>query len=653
MEKSKWALLLSGVVLTVFIATGCGNTASGFYKDTNESITDELEEGMEISFAKTIGMAVINGAAGEVGKESVGLIISILTGGDSGEQDILDDMNAKFDALSTQLTKITDQLNSINEDINISKEEIIEDANNPSRAIDTIDNAETDFDADTSGVTAGKLDKDTACQLSEDLIYHYGVQDQIANIQDAMLPLVSSGGDGKNSVLTNYKDLLISKKTDIYEGYVHLERYVSKLLYYQAKALTLAAEAFNAPHTVGTKQCSATETHKSKFYAQHFETQKQQAVWDTNVTNSFISNVWAYAMHYLSAHDIETKTVDPKIQKLLQRAEFYRRVLVNDENRTGVNLMVIATADMAPARVIATYTDSAGKTQYLESVKDQNYTARFKIKGQAYPYWTGHFEKMKKSDEYFVYLYYYNAYENGLYGFYDLGLSKTEDTPYIDPDDYGTVTVSKYNTNYAKEDNGSIAFGLGVSTHSANGAYTYFNPKKRKNEEEHSVVTDHYGNSTDDIYRELTVADHHHADEYSGTVEYYKDFTYDGKDGDKLYMYYKVHVYREIEISPNAEYNAQASAAIRIGIYDRTADKIHHCMNEKLERDSGSYDKEKSDKSYKTPKAGCSYELTNGHEYSFFIQGAIDGDGNGGAGYANSIVKIYYPEEMRFSFTTP
>lgn len=623
-----YSLIASALLLS--LVAGCGVSSS----DGNEKGETDAQSAMEVSFLELIGKQLVLGAAGELGGQGMGMILNLLIGGGGDDdQSELEDMHGKLDRIETVLNSLTVEVQDINSKLDISVDEIILNANDPYDAMKRITQAQTDFDNTIGDLNVSSLPKYEACSLANDLIgvSGYNVQDRVSDIYYAMLPS-ETGDTVKQSVITNYKNLNIEKKAGIFDGYYNLERYTTNLLYAQLRGLNLAVEGYNTPHTVANIDCNVTESGKALNYIENFEANKTASVWNPAVGHSFISNVWSYAMHYLSAADVENNNVETEISQVLRRAEFYRRMAVGDQNKTGSNLMLITTADWSFPHAPLTRLQPEGK--YEPSVEDENYTTEYNVTGHPYPYWDEAREHMKMSREYRLLLYYFGERETGTYWFTDNLQLAGENN----------FTVQRYTPDYLlDEENGTVSFGMGVATEATNA--------KIQPEDHHWDMTKtHVSDEVD--YKVIKVDSDSHSDVYTGKMEYAVHFVYDGEDGDELYLHYKLKTYSKVDVSPNAEYTAEAHTEIKIGLHDVSSGAEHYCTTHSLALQLYSHaDAQESTKTLSSSDSQpCTVALKKGHSYSFFIEGYIHGNGNGGAGYADSEIKLYTPEVMRLAF---
>ena len=620
--------------IALFMIGGCGKDSSS----VNDINVTESEGNMEVAFAEKAGLLVAKSIGGKAGAMAMGEILKLLGLNSDGTQAELDNMKNMLHDITTEIEVIGNELSVIERQMSINKEEIIANTNDPYPVLQTIDDALADFADDIHGYSLHQLPADKSCDISNRLLDKPSIKDQMRNIYTSIVTL-----DGvKAPILTNYQklnyDKVVSKDQSLYDGYYNLERYTSQLLYYQVQALNLSAEAYNTPHTVGNSECNYTEPQETKTAVENYQNYRRDEIWnpDANASYSFIRNVWNYVMKSITDREIETSTIPIEVKSILQRAEFYRRIIVGDGNQTGANLMVIATDGYTPDPYI-----SAKRWSKIHApAKDGNYTyKKYSVYGPAYVKWINKSldeakSQMKKSTIYNIWLYSFSdANITGKYYFGNLSGTMPETS----------VDVKRYNLKYEQDSNGSVAFGLGVYALSDNSVY---NPMI-KDKTTHSKIIPTF--KSDEISRKVVGESTSNTETYSGKTTYYIPFTYKGKSGDELYMHYKFRVKGKVTISPNALYNASAKVRINAAIYDKTDNTHHYCMKTVTHSiDSDKADSKTFDTTYR--KNNCKVKLIKDHKYDYYIDVSIDGDSGGGAGYSKSWVKLYLPETMRLSF---
>lgn len=659
----KWKLI-NTVTISIFLAAsliGCNNSdPSSDNKDGEVEIVGE--EVMAVGFVELIGRSLLTGAATKAGSEGMGFILDLLLNGEGDDdQAELDEMNGKLDQLVAGLENISNEVNIVNQELKISTDEIIQNANDPYEAMDTIDDAQTNKYDDTVKAYSidgevGTLNPLMGCALSNSILYdsEYNTLKAMTDIQHAMLPINPSS---HKSVLTNYMKLNHDSNAGIYEGYLNFERYVSMLLYYQVKGLNLNVEALNIPHSLymAGVECNVTEAPLAIQHAEDFEESKKSAIWNPTIADSFIYNVWSHALYYLSKDNIESinnisqNKLDSEIADSVKRGEFYRRIAVGDHNKTGVNFMHMSPADENEKKVyfIQKY---GGPT--INAIADDNYTTEYNVTSDIYyTSWTvdsdGN-ERLSKRNDYTFRLYRFDMNETGTYEL------KEANTLVSLPD----IAVQAYSEEYLTGDlNSTIPYGLRFVTTSSN--FTYNVPKLEINKIENTRTTltkeDGYiklvGKSVPSFDGSTTT--------YKGKYEYRSRFYYDGVDRndtsdveDEVQLHYNVYVYRKLELQPNAQYAASASAELRIGLNDETAGKIQYCEKDvySYSKDGLAGSKSSKDTFKSSSEKPCKVTLMKDHKYSFFIEGYVHGDGGGGAGIAYSDMHVHAPEVMRLSF---
>ena len=625
-------------IIMILTFGGCGSDSNSI--DENSSAVADVsstEGDMEVAFAEKAGLLIAKSIGGKAGGMAMGEILKLLGVEGDGTQAELDSMKNMLDNITTELKTIGDELSNIETQLSIDTEKIIANINDPYDVLQAIDDSLHNFNDDINGFSLGELPLDKTCDISNRLLEKPSIKNQMRNIYTAVVTL-----DGvKKPVLTNYQELNFDKYNDgsqsLYAGYYNLESYTSELLYYQVQALNLTAEAYNTPHTVGTAECNYTEPQETATAVENYNTFRSDEVWnpDSDKNYSFIRNVWNYVLKSLKAKEIDDSSLSDEVNGILQRAEFYRRIIVQDSNQTGANLMVITTDKFTPDPYI--YGDNIKLSPPV--IKGKYTHKSYTVNGPAYPTWDWRLDstddeiKMSKSTTYNIWLYSFDENKTGKYYMGDMGGLMPE----------GNIEVKRYNHKYEQEDNGSVSFGLGLYTLSENSVH---NPKT-KDETTHATVTPHFSDTS--IYRSLSGETNSNHDTYKGKTTYYIPFTYKGEDEDELHMEYDFHVNGKVETSPNAQYNASAKVNINVGIYDSTDDKIHHCMKtvtHSINSDAAS--SKTFDKVYSSKK--CSLKLKKGNKYEYYIDTYIEGDGGGGAGYSKSWVHLHLPKEMHLSF---
>jgi len=422
-------------------------TSKGVY------VTDMLPrlQGDEASFygslLKTVLSGLIYGAAGQIGSGAMGEILDLLGWGSNQDQDNLNEMSSKLDQIVDYLGNIKSELDDLMNQLKITEEEILENVNDPTDAINKI--ASTHEDLQTlSKNNAGSLQpgSETFTDFLNTVENVRDIYQQVDNIKYAIIPLTSANAP----VLNNFTKLSIDEGNSLWNIYLGLEQYFSQLLYYQMEGVNLIIETkiyrdkakldqvrdgFNA------QQYLSYEDNKGVQYG-FIETKLQPEV------DNFMDNVYRMILNQVNLLD-SSSFLPSDAPSVLSRANFFRIQSLN-EDHYGLRGTLMATQDLVNSVMTIQVKNKQTSQTYsgtgtLYTVSNTG-TSKYTVQVQTYDYWSD--INVKPSSDYTVVE-------------YDFGDAPLGDYDILDGSGnvIGSAKVQAYKDDYTVDASGAINYG--------------------------------------------------------------------------------------------------------------------------------------------------------------------------------------------------
>jgi hypothetical protein len=405
---------------------GCG--------DSKPVVKDTPLQGYESSFygallSKVLG-GLVSGAAGEIGGDAMGYILSLLGYGGSGDQGQLDAMSQKLDQIVSLLNQIQQTLDQLLVQLKITEEEILANTSDPTNAITQINTAHEELQG-LSKNNVGSVAQTTLTNFTTRVENIYNIYVQVNTIHDAILPPT----EVKAPVLNNLTDLSINKGNSLTASYLGLEQYFAQLLYYQMEGVNLIVETKIYRAKAGLPQIDGRD---AKAYMDFFTGSKLQPEVD-----NFMNNV--YRMILSQVNLVDTASFLPsETSGILSRANFFRIQALN-EDHFGLRGTLIATQDLVSS--VMTMKAKNRQTGQLYSGTGTLYT----VQGPTHDYWSGN--NVKPSSDYTVIAYDFGDVPVGDYDILD-GSGNV----------IGSATVQKFKDDYTVPQDGSGTINYGHFT---------------------------------------------------------------------------------------------------------------------------------------------------------------------------------------------
>lgn len=626
--KIRFILSVMAILITMmFTMNGCGDS-NNVSIENNESADTDVGEGS--SFYGTMISGIMggleDGATGELGGDTMGLILSYLGWGNSGDSTDtkeMNEMNAKLDVIKDDLNVILGEVKGLIGQMKITEKEILANVNDPSEFMGNIVTSEQQLqDMLGDNVSAGDGNKAAIIKYSQGIEGHNGTENDINQIIFAVKPLDIS----KSPVLNNFADLLNlryqSGDASLSTAYSSLELYISQLIYYELKGVNLVVEARNILYDQNLSTATAL------VYMDRYQDNLTEQIGNPGNDVSFIYNVWRLALLNVSLYPSDkTSFFSQDIKDFLQRAQFYKmRTLSEDINR--LHILIFTTKDIKTLDLQYEYKPT-GEWSTLDC---ENLDVS--IPGVPYDYWVdnSHIKKVNL----------YNAYDCqlpynpgvGTYGIYfnEVGAKFITE-----------ATVQKYDENYTVKTDGNITFGLATSVvHPLINHYaeSSTNWTLHKDVSKYSTLS----GSANDWPIKLVINDDHLGDTIKSNAELRGNFTYAGTEDSAMTVKYKAKYYLHVsaedcEVCPG--WTNIAKASYRTGVHNVTENK-GECSESYIRTIEVEAGGDKKDHYY--PEHTCSFTAKPGNEYYVYFQMRVETDHNEDAApYSKSELEdVYY-----------
>jgi len=596
---SRWnpKVLIGAVLASVLIfSVGCNGSDNGHF-DSDRPFYAAL-------FSKVMD-GLLGGATGEVGGDVMGLVLSLLGWGSSGddqEAKTLSDMDKKLGEIVDELENIENELQALMTQMAITEEEILANANDPSGAITQIGTFHDELQQISGGKKPGEGDQTKINAFADQIQNNFQIENDVNLIFHAISPQTVA----KSPVLNNFTDLLNNRyhagNGGLDDAYGSLELYTSQLVYNQLKGVNLVTEAKQV------KDDKATALAYLKSYDTNVLTKEMDSP-DEGV--SFRYNVWRLALLNLDTLPYRDgqSYLSQDIVDFLARATFFRLKTLSAQH-FGMRVLLFATQDVAGPTAVYAVKPGAEYTLSCAKVGSD-------VPGKAYAHWSSN--RIKPASTYDVYECLPSGNPDDVEtGTYDLYFDPINDTAPIT-----TLTVQYYDADYTVDAGGKIKYGHAASL--VRSAWNHF-PESSPHwsfSTTDMYLSHHSGGANDWPIHLYGAADGEY--EYTGAARLHAHFRYDGTSETTVYMDYSVHFHGYVEAwFSNATGGSHAHSQFVVGVYDDTAggNASSDCTNDYDKKHSASDSKN----SFTNHATGvCHFTAKPGHDYHVYINMKING----------------------------
>ncbi|MBM4147029.1 MAG: hypothetical protein FJ240_12300 [Nitrospira sp.] len=422
---SQKALLVLLIFVIVF-PSGCGSNGQA-----NPEPQPIREGGGYSSILQSLLSGIAKGAGNQIGGDVMGLILSELGWGNSGnntEVDALNNMASMLQTIISQLNDIENKLDALFVQLDITKEEIIANTNDPTAAITQINTFHSNLSLMVQGKSPGSANKQDMLNFANNVEFNYQIENDVNLIHDAILPPTIA----KKPVIDNFTDLALNnikaKGVDPVAAYDGIEKYFSQLLFYQLKGANLVVEAKNAKQKAGTPDPVDAKTYWDGYIKNTYQPE----------VDNFVTNIYRLILSRVDL--VNTSSFLPAdATRILARLNFFLLQTLNQDHY-GLRVTLIGTQDLVNS-VVPMNAKNKGTGQIYSG------TGTLKtLSGPTYDYWSGN--NVKSSSNYTLITY---DFGNVPVGNYDI-LDGTNNV-------IGSATVQTYKDDYTLDPTGTIHYG--------------------------------------------------------------------------------------------------------------------------------------------------------------------------------------------------
>jgi hypothetical protein len=328
-------------------------------------------------FGSLLGKMVsglVSGAAGKIGDEAMGAILSLIGWGGSGDQATLDAMNDKLTQIDGKLDAIDRELKSLQSELKITEEEILLNVNDPTAALTEIGTHTDDvvgafIDARSRNDIPGDDSQKEALVVAEKIQAGDCIENDVNLIYSAICPPSRTA-----PVLDNFTDLAIAAVadgSDVNDAYLGLENYFTQLIYGQLRGVNLIVESDLALIADGQTVAPLPSTYLNQFRA-------EKLTWEVR---NFMDNVYRLV---LSKADLEHTDgfLPSEAESIISRAQFLSSQILGEDN-AGLRLHVVVTDDCTKDWQQYRAVSGDGTQLTPESVITST------VRGPTYDWWSG------------------------------------------------------------------------------------------------------------------------------------------------------------------------------------------------------------------------------------------------------------------------
>ncbi|HIJ59753.1 MAG TPA: hypothetical protein HPP56_03955, partial [Nitrospirae bacterium] len=187
--------------------------------------------------------------------------------------DAFNNMKDALNQIVQQLQVIEDQLNSLFTELEITKEEIIANTNDPTDAITQINTFHDNLNNMSNGKNPGECKQVDILDFANTVETNYQIENDVNQIHDAILPPTLA----KTPVIENFTTLALNninpKGKNPVDAYNGIERYFSQLMLYQLKGVNLVVETKNAKKKAGVSEPVDASTYWNAFMTKKYQPQ--------------------------------------------------------------------------------------------------------------------------------------------------------------------------------------------------------------------------------------------------------------------------------------------------------------------------------------------------------------------------------------------
>jgi len=562
-HKRNIAFILSLVLLLSFASPmGCGDSSP---VERHRTLLGD-EETFYGSLLQKVISGLFEGAEHEIGSNVMGEILDLLGWGSSSDQQYLDAMTQTLQDIVNLLGDVIKTLNALLIQLNITKEEIIANTNDPTNAITQIETAHEELQGQAQGKDPGTVDEATLKTFVDRVENIFVIDEQINAIHDAILP----PDIAKTPVLDNFAALGINRieqqSKSLTDAYLGLETYFSQLLYYQMEGVNLFVETKIFRTKAGLPQIDGMD---AKAYMDFFNKNKLQPEVD-----NFMNNVYRLILSQVSLAD-SSSFLPADTSAILSRANFFRIQALNQDH-FGLRGTIISTKDIIsgviPLRAV--------NKENTDDIYDGSGTLST-ASGKTYDFWQG--DHVSGNSDYYVISYdFENVGDVPNDGTYDI-IVDVKETVLASP------TVQSYTPDYVQEDTGKISYGHALM-HKRVGAKEAFNNNATWSW--WSTDLKNTGANGNASVRWTGLEGGAQNDDYHGEDELDAHFVYSSSVSAPITIHYSAHAYGSTSSSSNSDAGGFANSKIyyRIGLWDGTTSRDVHRFkaNQVTTPDSGS-----------------------------------------------------------------
>jgi hypothetical protein len=580
-------------IFVVFICSallflGCGDTDN----NQNDNVISE-SDGFAAGLLGKIVDGLLDGATGEIGGDAMGMILSLLGWGGSSGDEAFDRMNKELAKIEDQLAAISDQLTALLKQLEIDKEEILANTNDPTDAMNQIFTFHSELETKAKDKKPGEGDKDDLTDFANQIENNYQIENDVNSIYHAIMPLDIAKTPILNNItdLSNHRVTGADKKGTLFDAYKNLEIYTSQLLYNQLKGVNLVVEAKNVLYPPDNNASEAS------IYMDAYDKETlPDEVWCPDNGYSFIYNAWRLILMNVDLNKSDSKMLPEYSQEITKRAEFFRRIAMHKKD-FGAKALMFSTSDEKQPEIFII--DPEEGTNWMPKS-----VTKYSLPGKTYDYWDG--RDVKASDTYSVYLYDFGSVEPGNYSISQSYTGKL----------LGSFTAQKYDDDYTVSSDGEYTFGfVAVGNRIVNrfpedsdrwSTWTKDMTKSHTKGGANDWPYELYGN-TDDSYP------------YHGHAELDGHFTYTGQTEKNITVKYSLAASGYNEAYNNAMYgNGEAYTKISVGVWDNTDGDFpsDDCKDHQTKKHSSIGNGKKSFND--NMEGSCKFKAKPNHRYYFY-----------------------------------
>lgn len=373
------------------------------------------------------------------------------------QTEMLKEMRDSLNDIIANILVIEGELSSISRQLKANQDELLNLIATPFDARTQIISAEQDFIDYTVDTGPNEANEEKMRDLYDLILDTHDVMGNINNIQ---YKITEEGAQilytHTNKLIDYIGDNTVSLKNgELNRAYNSLEHYTYYWINTMSRGIDLVVEAYRA-HVKNYDEDSIAQS-KYKRFLEYVDNDLNNA----DEKYSFIRNVWRLVIYYTDPYDAhpdhDRHFLPDDAYKILKRAEFFRRVLTQQKD-LGLIYYDIRTMQDRPDSLKA-YSEEDGNVTECEAKE-------YRVEGPGYDMWQFDGDVYEKdSDE---------KYSSG-----DLSYDKTyRITLYNCPVGEGTytlindegnivkdnITVSRYNYDMQKDDEGDIIYGFALSS---------------------------------------------------------------------------------------------------------------------------------------------------------------------------------------------